>query len=156
MNTKLSPFLTHDHVLTDVARYYSNLDKQPYVVMVGDYPGYDIASLSEDKRLEVKVETTPIRTGNVAIEFWNSSTNRPSGILATEANIWLHIVMEKDGFIAYEFDLPSLIKLVIESGEIKKGGTNALCKIIPLSIFRKSALRYFAIIISHLSVFQKN
>jgi hypothetical protein len=95
-----------------------------------------------------------IRTGNSAIQIWDSHFDKPSGILCTDANLWLHIIKETGGFNAYEFDVKRLLKLVIEAGVVKACATNSLCKIIPLEQFRKAAQRSFPIDVKFLSVFQ--
>lgn len=43
---------------------------------------------------EIKYDLYSKRSGNIAIEFYNCSTKnpRPSGIAATKANLWCHII----------------------------------------------------------------
>lgn len=41
---------------------------------------------------EVKFDKMWSRTGNIALEYWNSKKNTPSGITATESEIWLHVI----------------------------------------------------------------
>lgn len=143
MKVAKSPYLFHDHIVTDVARLYSNELHQPFRVMVGDFSGYDLASEDGKILVEVKLETTPMRTGNVAIEYWNTDLDQPSGILGSTATLWLHIIPEINSFVAYEFNVPKLQRLTIEEGKVKSNGRNALCKIIPLDIFKKHAQRCF-------------
>src|SRR6266849_5381754 len=140
-----SPYIIHDHLVTDVARIYSNEYKVPFSVMVGDFSDYDLASFDGEMRVEVKFESTPLRTGKVAIEFWNTELNKPSGILGTTANIWLHLVQLETEIIAYEYDIEALRRLAIEQGEVKQGGRNALCKIISLESIRSNANRQFPV-----------
>jgi len=144
-----SHFIFHDHLLTDIARIYSNEYKIPFFVMVGDFEGYDISSKSGEHRIEVKFETTPIRTNNVALEYWNTDFDKPSGVLATDANLWVHIVKDEKGFTAYEYDINILRKITIECGETKPGGRNSLCRIIPLEIFKKYARRSFQLAMNY-------
>ena len=39
---------------------------------------------------EVKNDVMSKRTGNLAIEYWNSKQNKPSGLFRTTANFWVH------------------------------------------------------------------
>jgi hypothetical protein len=143
--TKESRYTLQDLVATEIARIYSNELNKPFMVMVGDFGGYDIASLDDTMRIELKVETTPIRTGAVAIEYYNTDFQHVSGILGTKADTWLHVVLEPEGLIAYEYDIATLRKLVIEEGVSKRSARNAICRIIPLSVFKKYARRLFPI-----------
>ena len=42
--------------------------------------------------LEVKYDMYAAKSGNIAIEFHNSKTASPSGLTATKAHIWCHII----------------------------------------------------------------
>jgi hypothetical protein len=139
----MNRYLQQDLLAAQIARMYSNEYKEAFFVAIGNYPGADVQSVSGNVRVEIKTESTPIRTGNVAIEFWNTDLNIPSGILSTIANQWLHIVLTSEGYIAVEFDVDILKKLVIEHGVVKSNGRNSLCKIIPLQIFKGLARRIF-------------
>lgn len=46
---------------------------------------------------EVKRDLYSKRSGNIAIEFWNTNSKnpRPSGIEATKADLWCHIIKDK-------------------------------------------------------------
>jgi hypothetical protein len=111
--------------------------------MIGDFGDFDLANIDFSKRIEVKFETTPDRTNNVAIEYWNTNLNEPSGVLGTEANLWVHIMKESEQIIAIELDIGVLRKLTIETGELKSNGRNALIKCIPVDIIKKHARRIF-------------
>ena len=141
--TPISQYELQDHIAVELARIYSNEFKEVFFVAVGHYSDCDLVSRSGNVKLEIKCETTPIRTGNVCLEFWNTSLNKPSGVLSTKATVWLHLVLETQGFVAYEYDIDTLRRLVIEHGVVKSNGRNALCKIIPLGIFKKYARRSF-------------
>lgn len=53
---------------------------------------YDIRVVSPEFTIEVKEDLYSAKSGNVAIEYWNSKSNKPSGITITKANIWCHII----------------------------------------------------------------
>jgi hypothetical protein len=151
MSIEMSQFLRQDHLATSIARIYSNELREPFHVAIGDFPDWDIISASGKIRVEIKSETTPIRTNNVAIEFWNTEFDQPSGVLATKANRWLHLVLTPEGFLGIEYDINILRKLVIETGEVKSNDRNSLCKIIPLEEFRKHALRVSPVVSQYLT-----
>ena len=147
----MNTYLKQDHLATTIARMYSNELQEPFHVAIGDFPDWDIISASGKISVEIKSETTPIRTKNVAIEFWNTDYNKPSGVLATKANRWLHLVLTPEGFLGIEYDTNDLRKLVIEEGVVKSNDRNSLCKIIPLEEFTKHALRVSPVVSKYLS-----
>lgn len=42
--------------------------------------------------VEVKFDVMEAKTGNVAVEYFNTKQGKPSGILATEANLWVYVL----------------------------------------------------------------
>ncbi|MGA9116121.1 MAG: hypothetical protein WB626_05045 [Bacteroidota bacterium] len=111
--------------------------------MVGSFSDYDMISASKRFSIEFKCETTPARTGNVAIEYWNTDLDAPSGILGTKANTWIHLVPKGDHLEAMELDVNRLRKLVLEESRVESNGRNSLCRIIPLERFKAVARRCF-------------
>jgi hypothetical protein len=127
-----------------VARLYSNEQQQVYSVIVGDHPGFDISSLAGDVRIELKTESSTSRTKNISVEFKCTETGAPSGIDATKANIWLHLALTPDGWIAIEYtDIPKLREVARKYGVVKRCARNALCWIVPLNDFCQHAKRVF-------------
>lgn len=60
---------------------------------------YDIGasaglSLHQNIMVEVKYDIYAARSGNIAIEFYNSKLGEASGIDATEADIWAHVLSD--------------------------------------------------------------
>ncbi len=100
-----SRYLEADILGVKIARMYSNMNEEPYFTVVGEFDGYDVCSVDGSHRIEVKSETTSRRTGNAALELWNTELDRPSGILGTTADTWLHIVEEAGKWTGYEFDI---------------------------------------------------
>ena len=49
---------------------------------------------------EVKLDEYERKSGNIAIEVYNSRLGRPSGITATEAFFWVHVLTDKVVWIA--------------------------------------------------------
>jgi hypothetical protein len=140
---KQSRYLYHDFLCTQIARLYSNELKQPFFVSIGDYGPCDIQSADGTLRIEVKLDTTSIRTKSIALEYFNTETSTASGILSTRANTWLHIVLENDGHVAYEFCIDDVRRLALDAGVTKRAGYNSLIKVVPLELARAYARRSF-------------
>jgi hypothetical protein len=53
---------------------------------------YDVCACHENDWIsfEVKNDVMSGKTGNLAIEYWNSKKNAPSGVMATKASYWVH------------------------------------------------------------------
>lgn len=45
--------------------------------------------------IEVKYDLYEAKSGNVAVEFWNTKLNKPSGISATTSKIWSFVLADK-------------------------------------------------------------
>lgn len=62
---------------------------------------YDLEFEYEGKRItaEVKYDVMSEKTGNVAFEFFNSKSNKPSGIYGTKANLWFHLLPDGDNVV---------------------------------------------------------
>ena len=59
--------------------------------------------------IEVKSDLLAIKTNNIAIEYRNSKSNTESGITATLADIWVHLISVPDGGIqAYAITVEKL------------------------------------------------
>lgn len=54
---------------------------------------YDLL-IKPDITVEIKNDIYSKRSGNVAIEYFNSKSKKPSGIAATKAQFWCHIISE--------------------------------------------------------------
>ena len=50
--------------------------------------GYEVFTV------EVKYDEMQAKTGNIAIEFYNSKLDRPSGLSATKADLWCHVLTD--------------------------------------------------------------
>lgn len=58
------------------------------------FSDYDLQSVLNGRffTLEAKYDKYENRSGNIAIEFFNPKTNRPTGIDATKADLWVHVL----------------------------------------------------------------
>lgn len=103
----------------------------------GKVPGWDLRNESTGRKHEVKwdaagrsvwksygKERQP--TGNLFIEYKNPATDAETGIMASDSNIWAHVVKVSDTFVedssldyeawAYVFSLPKLRDFCNEVG----------------------------------------
>jgi hypothetical protein len=63
--------------------------------------------------IEVKFDVLALKYGNLAIEVRNCKSNSPSGIYSTQADIWVHLLTEKDSSVtAYAIPVKKLISFV--------------------------------------------
>lgn len=53
---------------------------------------YDIKVVKPEFTIEVKDDIYSAKSGNAAIEYWNSKSNKPSGITVTKSDFWCHII----------------------------------------------------------------
>lgn len=56
---------------------------------------YDIKITNIDKTAEVKNDVFSAQSGNIALEYFNSKINKPSGVTVTKADFWCHIIKGK-------------------------------------------------------------
>jgi hypothetical protein len=127
---------------------YSREWKEPAFLSVGRFSQFDFCSQSKKNSVEVKVDSTAVRTGNLAIEYWNTSLNEPSGILSTKANLWLHCVDFGKDIQCFEFNVCDVRKCAIELGLIKEI-ENSRFKIIPIEQLKKYVRREFKIVVEN-------
>jgi hypothetical protein len=50
---------------------------------------------------EVKFDVMAVKTGNLAIEVFNTRKDTPSGLQATKADIWAHVILDGDNKVAF-------------------------------------------------------
>lgn len=64
---------------------------------------HDIACHIGEKEFHVEVKTDYMaqKTGNIAIEYYNSNKDATSGIFATEADIWAHCLKDGDNMTVW-------------------------------------------------------
>lgn len=97
---------------------------------------FDIkAKISKKKfTLEVKFDVMACRTGNVAIEFWNSKKNEPSGLSATKADIWSHVILDDNNMTVWMANCDTLREFVEDNPTrtlMKAGDNNAAIYLYP-------------------------
>ena len=88
---------------------------------------YDlIAKLGRKKfTIEVKKDDMSAKTKNLAFEYYNSKSKKPSGIDVTKADIWVHLTPQNGEIQAYAIHVNKLrcyISTVTPFKHIKSGG----------------------------------
>jgi hypothetical protein len=106
-------------------------------VAVGFAPKWDVR-FRDGTTVEIKLDGRACVTGLCAVEYWNTKTGA-SGILLSEAKVWIHCIPEDEGLHCYECDVRRLLKLIIESGVTKSGGNGSasLMKLVPLRALKE-------------------
>jgi hypothetical protein len=135
--------MLQDQIALEIARLYADQRRQPIFVAVGYFPDYDVISRDREFRMEIKCETTSIRTGMLAFEYWDAKENRASGALGTVATHWLHIALTPNGLEAFEFPIAILRKMILEQGHTARTSGDMICRLIPIEICRLYATRVF-------------
>jgi hypothetical protein len=132
-----SKYSTADFLQVVIARHYAR-EHGASVVSVGNAPKWDI-KFNDGTTLEIKCDTIAARTGNAAIEFWNARREKPTGILETEAEYWLHCIPEGDALKCFLIETKRLLKLCLECGMVRTGGDYdaSVMKIIPVDEIQK-------------------
>jgi hypothetical protein len=132
-----SQYSTADFLQCVIARHYEK-EHGASVVSIGLAPKWDIR-FNDGITLEIKCDTAAARTGNAAIEFWNAHREKPSGILETEAQYWLHCIPESDALRCFMLQTKRLLKLCIECGMVQTGGDfdASVMKLIPVDDIRR-------------------
>lgn len=86
---------------------------------------YDIISNNPTITFEVKMDLYATKSGNLCIEFFNSKKNRPSGIMITKANYWIHVLIENENIVPYIIkvcELKNFINTILPHKTITNGG----------------------------------
>ena len=81
--------------------------------------------------LEVKTDLYEKKSNNVAVEYWNSKKNSPSGIGATTATLWIFVLADKSVWICRTSDLKDYCDKVKPLKDLLGGDDNAMLKIYP-------------------------
>ena len=98
-----------------------------FVILVNDKdnPDFDIIARKEDLvvTFEVKYDMMSGKTQNIAIEFFNDSLGKPSGVLATKADFWCIVIPGPRLYISTVNDLKKFLsntepkKMVTKAGD---------------------------------------
>ena len=124
----------------------------------GPFPDFDICSTIQTTfdgdihfTSEVKYDIYAIRSGNVAIEVYNPKVGKPSGLMVTKADLWVHItdavyVANTDALKKWVNDTPA--KRIITAG----GDDNATFRKIQVLCVNKSVFIDPVIVWIHLKL----
>jgi hypothetical protein len=87
--------------------------------------------------VEIKNDVKAALTKNIAIEFYNTKSGKPSGLSITKADIWAHIVQREVYLIKVE-TLKELCQKTPPSKIVQGGDDNAF-----IYLYDKSILQFF-------------
>jgi hypothetical protein len=104
------------------------------------FTDYDFKNLETQLTYEVKADRMTCKTGNIFVEF--ECSGKPSGIMATKADFWIHFIckynnLKCDEYVKIKVDnLKELIKN--NNLKVKNGGDNYNAKgyIIPRRVLK--------------------
>jgi hypothetical protein len=97
------PISVHKLIELEVLEYYSRRTREVWFCPVGNFKAFDGISQSHLHSVEVKFESMAASSLNLCIEY--EYKGRPSGIMATKAEKWVHIVpVDQNRLCCYEFD----------------------------------------------------
>lgn len=64
-----------------------------YKATIDNQPTYDITCHEKRKfKIEVKYDVMAERTGNIAVEYFNSNKDEPSGVANTTSDMWVFVI----------------------------------------------------------------
>ena len=138
-----SKYTNADILACRLARYYNTRHGIGFVA-VGNFPGFDI-SFKDGVKAEVKFDIQAETTGRAAIEF--EFKGKPSGILSTTSDIWLHCFTQMKAEMVFEIPTKALLVLCLETDGFTYGGDNGASKmkLIPLGKLKGIATQIFEI-----------
>ncbi len=91
-----------------------------YLVTHGDGRKADL--LVEGLICEIKYDIYANRSNNIAIEFFNSKTCKPSGLGSTSADLWIHVLSDTEVYICDVQDLKGFTEKIKPKRTIFSGG----------------------------------
>lgn len=140
--------LVHTVIEFAVAKHYWQKTGEVIFVPVGRFKGYDGISQSKVLCFETKFEKLARDTFNLCFEYW--CKGKPSGLAATEAKKWVHVVpVDEQRLCCYEFDVETL-RETLRNFPTYKGGDNnqSVFKLLPLFQAEKLTTSKFEISIN--------
>jgi hypothetical protein len=137
----------HKLIELAVAEHYWDLTREVIFVPVGFCKAYDGISRSKQLSFEVKFEKRAAETFNLCFEY--SYSGKPSGLAATEATKWVHVIpTDRTHLLAFEFDVDSL-RETLKHLPLHRGGDGMKSQVKLLSILdaEKLATDRFSLVI---------
>jgi hypothetical protein len=98
--------------------------------------------------LEVKFDRKERETGNVAVEYWNTNSDTPSGLFITRADLWVFVLEgvggEKSSWACPVRALRAYVASVPCEKDIKRGGDgNAAMRLYRRDVIFPAVFRRF-------------
>jgi hypothetical protein len=131
----------------EVCEYYAKKLEEPMFLAVGYFKDYDSVSLSRQLKIEVKFEEKARDTLNLAFEVSYNGTT--SGLAATKANTWVHVIpIDRERMSCLEFDVSTLREATRNLPSYWGGdGKRSELKLLPVSEAWKIATRKFELVV---------
>ena len=126
-----------------LARHFSIQYHEPFFVAVGNFKHWDFSDKSRNFSVECKLDTSALESENLCIEI--SYRDQPSGINATRAELWIHVVpIDQNNLLCYEFTVDTL-KLAVKALKLITGGDQmrSEMKLLPIKEAELIARRVF-------------
>jgi hypothetical protein len=127
-----------------VAEHSARVTGEVVWIPVGLFRDFDGITASKNLRFEVKCDVAAAESFNLAIE--RSYRAHPSGISATQANVWVHCVPIGDNLFCYEFDVADL-RAALQGRSVVHGGDRGASELylVPMAEAARIARRRFTI-----------
>jgi hypothetical protein len=127
-----------------VAAHYARRLNEVVFIAVGYYKAFDAVTLSKRLRFEIKTDLLAASSFNLAFE--KTYRTHPSGIAATQANVWVHCVPIGENFFCYEFDVETL-RAALQGRRVVHGGDDRASELylLPMSEAARLARRRFTL-----------
>ncbi len=86
----------------------------------------DLGHQLNNFKVEIKFDLMSQRTGNIAIEYWNSKSNKPSGILATNSDFYVFVLPDGEEYSVWLTKTKTLVDYFTHNSGIRDvhGGDN--------------------------------
>lgn len=99
--------------------------------------GWDLRSCAKGKffTLEVKYDLMEAKTGNVAVEHYNTKSGHPSGITATKADLWVYVFSTLESHVCRASSLRDYLRDVPPKRSVNGGDGNAA-----LALYERDAI----------------
>lgn len=106
--------------------FTSILDHHGFTYELCNTIEYDIKTLQPScLTFEAKYDMYAKRSGNIAIEVWNTKKNTPSGLMATKADFWVHVLDENEIWVCKTSALRTIIDRNVPFRQVDGGDDNS-------------------------------
>lgn len=107
------------------------LEKLGFVTKESNTKEIDFYFEHEDKTYscECKYDLYQGKSGNLAIETYNTKICKPSGVMSTLADYWFHVLADNSIYFCRVIDLKKFLEEVKPTREVNGGDSNSFMKL---------------------------